>query len=74
MAVLVYLVRLSITRVVGGSVAPSGPVHTILKVTGTSTAGLNSTVQVRMTYDPRARMGLIRSLVTIIEVGDGTGR
>ena len=53
---------------------PAGSISRTFTVTGTSTAGLNSTVQVRVTYDPRARMGLIRSLVTIIEVGDGTGR
>ena len=75
MAVLVYLVRFSILiGVVGESVAPSGPVHTVLTVTGTSTAGLNSTVQVRVISDPTGRMGLTGSLVTITEVGSGTGR
>ena len=34
-----------------------GPVHTVFTVTGTSTAGLNSTVQVRVTLDPD-KMGL----------------
>ena len=37
---------------------PAGPVHTVFTVTGISTAGLNSTVQVRVTADPIGRMGL----------------
>ena len=51
---------------------PFGPVHTVLTVTGTSTAGLNSTVQVRVTSDPTGWIGLIGSLVTVTEVGAGT--
>ena len=39
------------------SVDPSGPVHMVLIFTGTSTPGLNSTVQVRVGEDPD-RMGL----------------
>ena len=38
-------------------VVPSGLVHTMLIITGTSTIGLNSTVQVRVGEDPE-RMGL----------------
>ena len=53
---------------------PAGPVHTVFTVTGTSTAGLNSTVQVRVTGDPTGRIGLGRSLVTLTEVGAGTAR
>ena len=34
-----------------------GPVHTVVTVTGTSTPGLNSTVQVRVISDPN-KMGL----------------
>ena len=50
----------------------AGPVHTMFTVTGTSTAGLNSTVQVRLTLDPIGRTGLTRSLVTVTETGSGT--
>ena len=67
-----YLVRLFITGVVGESVTLSGPVHTVFTVTGTSTAGLNSTVQVRVTSDPTGRMGLTGLLVTFTEVGAET--
>ena len=72
MAVLVYLVRLSIIGVVGESVTPSGPVHTVLTRTGTFTDGLNSTVQVRVTSDPTGRMGLTRLLVAVTKVVAGT--
>ena len=51
---------------------PFGPVHTVLTVTRTSTAGLNSTVQVRVTSDPTGRIGLTGSLVTVTEDGAGT--
>ena len=50
----------------------SGPVHTVYTVTGTSTFGLNSTVQVSMTLDPTGWMGLGLSLVTTTEDGAGT--
>ena len=73
MAVLVYLVRFPIAGVVGESVTPSGPVHTVFTITGTSTAGLNSTVQVRVTFDLTGRTGLTGLLVTLTEVGTGTG-
>ena len=72
MAVLVYLVRLSITGVLGESVTPSGPVNSVFTFSGTSTPGLNSTVQVRVTSDP-TWMGLTGMLVTVTEVGAGTG-
>ena len=53
MAVLVNLVRLSFTELVTGVIVTlSGPLHTVNTVTGTSTAELNSTVQVRVTTDP----------------------
>ena len=48
-------------------VNPSGPVHTVFTVTGTSTAGLNSTVHVKVTSDPTGRMGLVLLLVTITD-------
>lgn len=46
----------------------------MITVTGTSTAGLNSTciVQVRLTADPTGRTGLGVLLDRIIEVGAGT--
>ena len=72
MAVLVYLVRLSITGVVGESVTPFGPVHAVLTFTGTFTAGLNSTVQVRVISDPTGRMGLTRLLMAVTKVVAGT--
>ena len=46
---------------------PAGPVHTEVTVTGTSTAGLNSTVQVRVTAVPTAMVPLV-----MVTVGDGT--
>ena len=49
---------------------PAGPVHPVFKVTETSTAGLNSTVQVRMTSDPT----LNEPLVIVTKVGGGTVR
>ena len=51
---------------------PSGPVHTVFTVTGTSTAGLNSTVQFRVTLDPTGQMGLTGSLVMVTDVGGRT--
>ena len=51
---------------------PAGPVHTVVTVTGISTAGLNSTVQVIVTADPTGRTGLSGALVTVTDVGDGT--
>ena len=45
--------------------------NTVLIVTGTSTAGLNSTAQVRVTSDPKGGMGLGMLLDSII-VGAGT--
>ena len=51
---------------------PAGSLNSMFTVTGTSTAGLNSTMQNRGTLDPTGRMGLIGSLVTVTEVGAGT--
>jgi hypothetical protein len=44
----------------------------MLTVTGTSTAGLNSTAQVRVTSDPKGGMGLGMLLDSVTEVGAGT--
>ena len=51
---------------------PSGVVHTVFTVTGTFIAGLNMTVQVRVTSDPTGQMGLDGLLVISTEVGAGT--
>jgi hypothetical protein len=51
---------------------PSGVVNTVLTVTGTSTAGLNSTAQVRVTSDPKGGMGLGMLLDSVTEVGAET--
>ena len=51
---------------------PSGVVNTVLTVTGTSTAGLNSTAQVRVTLAPKGGMGLGMLLDSVTEVGAGT--
>ena len=47
----------------------SGPVHAVVTVTGAFTAGVISTVQIRVTSDPTGRMGLTGSLVTIVTKG-----
>ena len=70
MAVLVYLVRLTLTGLVGESVTPSGPVHTVFTVTGTSTDGLNSTVQVKITELPAV---MAEGMLVMLTVRDGTG-
>ena len=47
-------------------VDPSGPVHTVLIFTGTSTAGFNSTAQVRMGEEPeRIGFGVSETSLTI---------
>ena len=53
-------------------ISPFGPVHTVFTTTETSTAGLNTTMQVRVTLDPIGRMGFDLLLVTATEDGDGT--
>ena len=52
---------------------PAGSVSRTFTVTGTSTARLNSTVQIRVTSDPTGQIGLTGSLETIT-VGLGTGK
>ena len=52
---------------------PSGPLHIMFTVTGTSIALLNSTVQVRVTLAvPIGRMGLVGTLVMLMDTGAGT--
>ena len=53
-------------------VNPSDGVNTVFTVTGTSTAGLNSTVQIRVTLDPKGGIGLEMLLDSITAVGAET--
>ena len=53
---------------------PSGVVNAVLTDTGTSTAGLNSTAQVRVTLDPKGDIGLGMLLDNITEAGFGTAK
>ena len=53
---------------------PAGVVNAVFTVTVTSTAGLNSTVQVRVTADPKGGIGLGKLLDNITEVGAGTAK
>ena len=57
-------------------VNPAGVVNAVFTVTGTSTAGFNSTVtvQVRLTLDPKGGIGLGMLLDNITEVGAGTAK
>ena len=48
-------------------ITPPGPVHTVFTVTGTSTNGLNSTVQVRVMVESTGRTGLGELLVTMAD-------
>ena len=50
---------------------PAGVVHTVVTVTETFTAGLNITVQVRVTSDPTGRIGEAGTLVIFTEFGAG---
>ena len=51
---------------------PSSVVNTVFTVTGISTAGLNSTAQVRVIADPKGGMGLGMLLESVTEVAAGT--
>jgi hypothetical protein len=53
---------------------PSSVVNVVLTVTGTSTAGLNSTAQVRVTSDPKGGIRLGTLLDSMTEVGAGTAK
>ena len=55
-----------------GVVNPCGLVSAVFTVTGISTAGLNSTAQVRVTSDPKGGIGLGMLLDSITEAGFGT--
>ena len=73
MAVLVYVVLLPTTASAVLEILNSaGPLHSVFTITETSTAGLNSIVQVRLMFDPMGRMGLELLLVTTTESGPGT--
>jgi hypothetical protein len=53
---------------------PVGLVNTVFTVTGTSTTGLSSTAQVRVTSDPRGSIGLGMLLDNTTEIGVGTAK
>ena len=53
-------------------VNPAGVVNTVFTVTGTFTAELSSTAQVRVISDPKGGMGLGMLLDSVTEVGAGT--
>ena len=74
-AVLVYLVVFSITELLTGVIiTPAGPDIWAVTFTGTSTNGLKSTVQIRVTVDPTGRMGLAGVLDNVIITATfGTG-
>ena len=63
-----YVVTFIITAGIGINL-PSGPVHSVFTVTGTSTAELNSTVQVRVTLEPAITPS---GAMIITPVGAGT--
>ena len=65
----VYLVRLSITELEGVTIVIFGPVHSTFTITGTSTAGLKSTVQVRLGEDPAIIISTGRVIVTAVGAG-----
>jgi hypothetical protein len=70
--VLVYVVVFTITAgtgLAGISITFVGPVHSVLTVTGISTAGLNSTAQFRITLAPAITPS---GAVTVTAVGAGT--
>ena len=53
---------------------PASVVNTVFTVTGTSTAGLNSTAQVSVTSDPKGSIELGKLLDNITEIGVGTAK
>ena len=52
MPMLVYVVKFSITELVGVILVPCGPVHMVFMVTGTSTLVSNTTIHDRFIDDP----------------------
>ena len=54
---------------VGVTVVKAGPVHTVFTATGTSTAGLNSTVQVRLGDDPAIIVFIGGETSTVVGAG-----
>ena len=52
--------------------ASAGPVHSVFTVTGTFTAGFNSTMQVRVTVDPMGWIGLDGLGTIVTDEGVGT--
>jgi hypothetical protein len=73
-AVLVYVVMFTITAdtiLSGRNIVLSGPLHSVVTFTGTSTAGFNSTVQVRL-EDLEPAIIIPAGGVTVTAVGAGT--
>ena len=71
MAVLVWLPITDCAVLV--VINPAGPLHTVVTITGTSIASLNSTVQVKVTLTVSiGRMGLVGTLVMLTDMGAGT--
>ena len=50
----------------------AGPLHVVLTITETSTAGLNSTMQIKVIVAPIGRIGSVLLPVIIIDKGAGT--
>ena len=72
MTVLVYVVRFTITpgTELAGINITSGPLHIVFTVTGTSTARLSSTVQVRLSdLDPAITPSTGGVTVTVLGAG-----
>ena len=71
---LVYVVGFTITAGItlsGRNIVLSGPLHSVVTLTGTSTAGFNSTVQVRL-EDLDPAIIIPAGGVTVTAVGAGT--
>ena len=74
MTVLVYVVVFTITAdtsLSGRNIVRSGPLHSVVTVTGISTAGFNSIVQVRL-EDLDPAIIIPAGGVTVTAVGAGT--
>ena len=71
MPVLVYVVKFSITELVGVILVPCGPVHIVFTVTGTFTLVSSITMHDRFVEDP-AKISGYGSLRTSTVDGAGT--
>jgi uncharacterized protein (UPF0333 family) len=68
MYVVIFII-IAGTWLAGINITSAGPVHSVLTVTETSTTGLNSTMQVRVTLEPAITPS---GAVTVTAVGAGT--